>query len=110
MPNKIRILCPNVKDEDEYYQVEARLTELSSLMLQAGGGTLPDSEWKQASVYLTAKRIYDEFSIFARQHNRAMYMTWEELRRELHSYTDLDDAIQYLLDKGLIKERFMEVQ
>jgi hypothetical protein len=110
MPNKVKVLSPNVADDDEYYQIEARLTELSSLMLQAGGGTLPDAEWKQASIYLTARRVYDEFSIFAREHNRAMYMTREELRRELPGYTDLDDGIKYLLDKGLIKEGFIEVQ
>lgn len=110
MPDKIRILSPNVTDENEYYRVEAKLTELSSLMLQAGGGTLPDAEWKEASVYLTARRVYDEFSLFAREHNRAMYLTREELRRELPSYTDLDDGIKYLLDKGLIKEGFIEVQ
>jgi hypothetical protein len=110
MPDKIRIFSPNVTDEDEYYQVEAKLTELSSLMLQAGGGTLPDAEWKKASIYLTARRVYDEFYIFAHEHNRAMYMTREELRRELPGYADLDDGIKYLLDKGMIKEGFIEVQ
>jgi hypothetical protein len=109
MPEKIKVFSPMAKDEDEYYTVEAKLTELSSLMLQAGGGTLPDAERKQASIYLTARRVYDEFSIFSREHNRAMFMTREELRRELPSYTDLDDGIKYLLDKGLIKEGFIEV-
>jgi hypothetical protein len=110
MPEKIKVFSPMAKDEDEYYTVEAKLTELSSLMLQAGGGTLPDAEWKKASIYLTARRVYDEFYIFAREHNRAMFMTREELRRELPGYADLDDGIKYLLDKGLIKEGFIEVQ
>jgi hypothetical protein len=110
MPDQVKVLSPNVADDDEYYQVEAKLSELSAVMLYAGTDVFPESELKKASIYLTARRVYDEFYIFSREHNRAMYMTREELRRELPSYTDLDDGIKYLLDKGLIKEGFIEVQ
>ncbi|HEX9896801.1 MAG TPA: hypothetical protein VGA85_03970 [Dehalococcoidales bacterium] len=109
MPDKIRILSPNVTDENEYLQVAARLGELSALMMYGGRDSMSEREWKEASVYLTARRVYDEFYQFARRHNRAMYMTLEEIKSELPSYADLDDGIKYLLDKGLIKEEFREV-
>jgi hypothetical protein len=110
MPEKIKVFSPMAKDEDEYYTVEARLGELSAVMLHAGTDVFPEAELKKASVYITARRIYDQFYIFSRQYNRAMYLTLDEIKSELSTYTDLDDGIQYLLDKGLIKEEYREVQ
>ena len=109
MPKKIKVFSPIVKDEDEYYTVEARLGQLSAVILHAGTEVFSPADLKATSIYITARRIYDEFYIFSREHNRPMYMTLEEIKRELHTYSDLDEAIQSLLEKGLIKEEFREV-
>lgn len=108
MSEKIKILYPNVQNDDEYYQVEARFTELSSQLVQIARNALPEEEWEKASNYLTAKCVYDKFHTYAREKNRKMYMTWDEIRYELQHYEDLEQAIQYLLDNGYIKEGYLE--
>ena len=104
MPNKINILSPTAKDEDEYLQVAARLGELSALMMYQGKESMSEREWKEASTYLTARRIYDVFSIYARDHNRGLYLTYEELQAEMRDFTNLDDGVNYLLQKGLLRQ------
>lgn len=110
MPEKISILLPTAKDEDEYLEVAARLGQTSALMLYASDrDRMSEREWKEASVYLTARRIYDLFYIYAREHNRSLYLTRDDLARELRDYTDLEDAIKYLLSRGLIKEEIGDI-
>jgi hypothetical protein len=106
---KVKVLSPNAKDENEYLEIAARLGELSALMMYQGKESMSEREWKEASVYLTARRIYDVFSIYARDHNRGMYLTWQELQAEMRGFTNLDDGINYLLNKGLIRQEFSDI-
>ncbi len=109
MPEQIKVFFPTAKNEDEYLQVAARLGELSALMMYQGKESMSEREWKEASAYLTARRIYDVFSIYARDHHRGLYLTREELQVEMRDFTDLDDGINYLLNKGLIRQELSDI-
>ncbi len=109
MPRKINIFFPTAKDEDEYLEVAARLGELSALMVYVDRSRMTESDLKNASAYLTARRIYDVFSIFAREHNRGLFLTREELQAEMRDFTNLDDGINYLLNKGLIRQELSAI-
>jgi hypothetical protein len=104
MPRNIKVFFPTAKDEDEYLEVAARLGQLSALMVYVDRTRMTERDLKDASAYLTARRIYDVFSIVAREHNRSMFLTIDELKEEMREYTNLDDGINYLLEKGLIRE------
>jgi len=104
MPTNITIYSPTAKDEDEYLEVAARLGQLSALMVYVDRSRMTERDLRDSSAYLTARRIYDVFSIFAREHNRSMFLTIDELKEEMREYTNLDDGISYLLEKGLIRE------
>ena len=110
MPKQVKVFYPTAKDEDEYLQVAARLGELSALMMYNGRESMSEREWKEASTYLTARRIYDVFSIYARENNRSiLYLTNEELKSEMPDFANLEEGINYLLGKGLIREEFRDI-
>ncbi len=109
MPTNITIYSPTAKDEDEYLEVAARLGQLSALMVYVDRTRMTERDLKDASAYLTARRIYDVFSIFAREHHRSMFLTYEELKNEMRDYLNLEDGLKYLLDKGLIREELKKL-
>lgn len=108
MPKKVAILYPNAKDKDEYYQIEGKLTENAALLALVAPDTSFD---KDVAIHITAKAIFDRFLTFANEHNKTenMYMTQDEISREFSNHAELNAAIKYLLDKGFVKEGFLEI-
>jgi hypothetical protein len=107
MPKKVAILYPNVKNMDEYYEFEGKLTENAALLALVS----PDAAFaKDVSIHMTAKSLYDRFLTFAKEHNRTgnLYLTRNEISREFGDRAELDAAIKYLLEKGYVKEGFVE--
>jgi hypothetical protein len=110
MPKQVKFFYPTAKDEDEYLEVAARLGELSALMMYANRERMTERDLKDALAYLTARRIYDVFSIYAREHNRgSLYLTSEELKSEMLDFANLEEGINYLLSKELIREEFRDI-
>jgi hypothetical protein len=107
MPNKIAILYPNVKNMDEYYDFEGKLTENAALLAMVS----PDASFaKDIAIHMTAKNLYDRFLTFAKEHNREgnMYLTLEEIQKEFGDRTELEAAVKYMLEKRYIKEGYLE--
>jgi hypothetical protein len=111
MPKQVKVFYPSAKDEDEYLEVAARLGQLSALMVYVDRTRMTERDLKDSSAYLTARRIYDVFSIFAREHNRdGLYLTQQELKGEMRDFSNLEDGINYLLGKGLIREELRDIR
>lgn len=109
MPKQIKVFFPTANDEDEYLDIAARLGELSALMVYVDRSRMTERDLKNTSAYLTARRIYDVFSIYAREHNRGLYLTHEELQAEMRDFINLDDGINYLLNNGLIRQELRDI-
>ena len=109
MPKKVAILYPNVKNMDEYYEFEGKLTENAALLALVS----PDASFaKDVAIHMTAKSLYDRFLTFAKENNRTrnMFLTQDEISREFSDHAELDAAIKYLLEKGYVKEGFLETK
>jgi hypothetical protein len=108
MSKPTEVFFPTAKDDDEYLEVAARLGQLSALMVYVDRTRMTEHDLKDASAYLTARRIYDVFSIYAREYNRKMFLTHDELKDEMRDFVNLEDGIKYLLDKGLIRQELKD--
>lgn len=109
MGNKLGVLAPTVNTAQEYYNTHRTLERDSSGLLVTLSDSSPNADWEKWSLLANAFLVYGEFGMFAGQHNRSLYMTWDELRQELASMKNLDDAIKYLLQKDFLREAYIEV-
>lgn len=105
----IGVLLPNVSSAEEYHKVLQQLTQTANDSMAILNDDTPEKDFRKTMIQSTAFLIYQEFSIFASQQNRATYMTWNELRSELSNLSELEEAIKYLLQKGLLKEGYIEI-
>lgn len=108
MPKKVAILYPNVKNKDEYYQIEGKLTENAALLVLVA----PDSSLDQdVAIHITAKAVFDRFVTFGNENNRNenMYLTRDEINAEFGDRAELEGAVKYLLDKGYVKQGNIEI-
>ena len=106
---KIGVLFPNVSSAEQYKKVLETLHKDRMEATSRLNDDTPEEDLDMFAKKCSAYLVYNQFSIYAVQQDRPMYMTWDELRNELSYISNLEDATKYLIQKGHLKEGFIEL-
>jgi len=100
----VSVLTPNIKTAEEYKNTLRRLSEIGIDHIEHDYDISVD-EWQ---VIVDSTMVYGLFSQKAFRKGRGLFMTREEIRAELWRFEAIDETINSLVERQLLRVVHME--
>jgi len=104
----VSVLTPNIEIAEDYKRMGGQLYEsyLEYLNKAEQDPTLLSAD--EYDIVGNIPLIYNDFVRIAFRHGRGLFMTLEEIKAELWRFNKIEETVKYMLDKGILKEVYME--
>lgn len=100
---RIGVLTPSANTEEERTEIDIKLTQDSTALIQDLSDETPDDKFREWEIISTAKLLYAKLCL------PPGYLTWDEVRTEMKNFKELDEAIKYLMQRSFIREGIVEL-